>query len=128
LAISFEDIQEQKIRRTDMKKVIMAIMFTVMLFGPIGIGHADREDWRGGIRARIHEAHERIERGIERGSLTRPEAQRLKRELDGILRKIDRMKEDGRLSHREREIINRDLDRLDRDIYREKHDSERRRR
>lgn len=111
-----------------MKKVIMAIMFTIMLFGPIGIGHAEREDWHGGIRARIHEAHERIDRGIERGSLTRYEAQRLRKELDGILRKIDRMKEDGRLNPREREIINRDLDRLDRDISREKHDGDRRRR
>ncbi len=111
-----------------MKKVIMAIMFTVMLFGPIVIGHADREDWRGGIRARIHEAHEKIDRGIERGSLTRHEAQRLKEELEGILRKIDRMKDDGHLNHREREIINRDLDRLDRDISREKHDRDRRHR
>ncbi len=57
-----------------MKKVILAMMFAVMLFGTIAIGHADRDDWHGGIRARIHEAHERIERGVERGSLTRHEA------------------------------------------------------
>jgi len=111
-----------------MKKAIVAIMFAVMLLGPAAIGHADRDDWRGGIRARIHEAHERIDRGIDRGSLTRPEARRLKEELNDILRKIDRMKDDGHLNHREREIISRDLDRLDRDITREKHDRERRRR
>lgn len=109
-----------------MKKVAFAVMFAVMLFGTIAIGYADREDWRWGIRARIHEAHQRIERGIDRGSLTRHEAQRLREELDGILAKIDRMKADGHLDPREREIINRDLDRLDRDISREKHDRERR--
>ena len=111
-----------------MKKLIMAILFSVMLFGPIAIGHADRDDWRGGIRARIHHANERIERGIDRGSLTRHEARKLKEELNDILRKIDRMRDDGHLNHREREIISRDLDRLDRDISREKHDRERRRR
>lgn len=109
-----------------MKKMIGAIMFTVMIFGPVVISQAERGDWRGGIRARIHHAQERIDRGIDRGSLTRPEAQRLKGELDGILYKIDRMKDDGHLSPREREIISRNLDKLDRDISREKHDRERR--
>jgi hypothetical protein len=118
----------KKIRRLDMKKVTFAVMFAVILFSTIAISYAERRDWHGGIRTRIHEAHQRIQRGIERGSLTRPEARRLKEELNGILRKIDRMKADGRLDHREREIVNRDLDRLDRDIYREKHDGERRRR
>ncbi len=111
-----------------MKKVLVALMFTVMLFGPVVMVHAERGDWHGGIRARIHDAHERIDRGIDRGSLTRHEARRLKDELDRILHKIDRMRDDGHLNHREREIINRDLDRLDRDISREKHDQERRRR
>jgi hypothetical protein len=109
-----------------MKKVTFAVIVAIMLFGTIAIGYADRGDWHGGIRDRIHEAHQRIERGIDRGSLTRHEARRLKEELDRILRKIDRMKEDGHLNPREREIIDRDLDRLDRDISREKHDSERR--
>jgi hypothetical protein len=105
-----------------MKKLAIAVMVAVMLFGTIAISYADREDWRGGIRTRIHEAQERI----ERGSLTRHEAKRLNEELDRILDKIEHMKADGRLNPREREIINRDLNRLDRDISREKHDRERR--
>lgn len=109
-----------------MKKAIFAIMCVLMLFGMVTTGHANFGEWRGGIRARIHEAEERIDRGIERGVLTRHEAKRLHRELSGIFYKIDRMKEDGHLSERERDVINRDLDRLDRDISREKHDSERR--
>ena len=107
-----------------MKKVLFAVMCAVMLFGMIAIGYAEREDWRGGIRTRIHEAKQRIEQGIEKGSLTRHEAKKLHKELDRILHKIDRMKEDGHLSPKEREKINHDLDKLDRDITKEKHDDD----
>ena len=109
-----------------MKKVLSAVICVVMLFGMVATGYATFGEWRGGIRERIHEAEARIDSGIERGALTRHEAERLHRELNGIFYKIDRMREDGHLSERERDIINRDLDRLDRDISREKHDSERR--
>ncbi len=84
----------------------------------------NHEGWHGGIRDRISEANRRIDRGIERGSLTRHEARKLNDELNGILNKIDRMKADGHLDEREREKINRDLDRLDKDIDREKHDDD----
>jgi hypothetical protein len=110
-----------------MKKVVVAIMFAIMLFATMATSYAERGDWHGGIRSRIHEDQQRIERGIERGSLTRHEARRLQRELGDILDKIDRMKEDGRLDRRERERIDRYLDRLDMDITREKRDDERRR-
>jgi hypothetical protein len=110
-----------------MKKLLLAVLFTVMTFGVIATSHAYEGDWRGGIRTRINTEYERIERGIERGSLTRHEARMLKDELDGILYKIDRMKRDGYLSEREKDIIHRDLDRLHRDISREKRDYDRRR-
>jgi peptidoglycan hydrolase CwlO-like protein len=107
-----------------MKKVMFALMFAVMLFSMVAIGYAEREDFRGGIRTRIHDAKQRIDQGIDNKSLTRREAKRLNRELDGILHKIDRMKEDGKISQRDREKINHDLDRLDRDIAKEKHDDD----
>lgn len=110
-----------------MKKLIFTLLFTVLVFGYTGISNAESGEWHGSIRSRINEDYERIERGIERGSLTRHEAKMLKSELGGILNKIDRMRSDGHLSQREREVISRDLDRLDRDIRREKRDSERRR-
>jgi peptidoglycan hydrolase CwlO-like protein len=110
-----------------MKKVLFAVMCAVMLFGMVAIGYAEREDWRGGIRTRIHDAKQRIEQGIENGSLTRHEAKKLHKEFDKILHKIDRMKEDGHLSRKEREKINHDLDKLDRDIVKEKHDDDTRR-
>ena len=110
-----------------MKRAIFALIGAIMLFGMVATGHARfGGGWREGIRGRIHEAEVRIDRGIERGSLTRHEAERLRQELNVIFYKIDRMKDDGYLSDREREIINRDLDRLDRDISREKHDGDRR--
>jgi len=117
----------KKTRRFYMKKLLLAVLLTVMMFGATATSHAYEGDWHGGIRTRINTEYERIERGIERGSLTRHEARMLKGELDGILIKIDRMKQDGRLSEREREIIHRDLDRLHRDISREKRDDNRRR-
>ncbi len=104
-----------------MKKATFAVIFVLMLFGTIAISYAEPGDWHGGIRDRIQRAEERIDRGIDQGSLTRHEAGRLKGELGQIMRKIDRMKADGRFDHRERERINRDLDRLERNISREKH-------
>ena len=105
-----------------MKKIIFAVICAVLLLGMVATGHAEREDWRGGIRSRISEAKHKIEAGIDHRTLTEREARRLRKELDNILRKIDLMKEDGRLSQKELEKINSDLDRLDRDIAREKHD------
>lgn len=107
-----------------MQKVISVAMCAVMLFGMVTIGYAERVDWRGGTRMRIDSARVRIQRGIERGSLTRPEAASLHRDLDRILNKIDRMKDDGSFSPNERAIINRDLDILDKRIMIENTDPE----
>jgi len=120
-----------------MKRVTLLTMLAVMLFGALTIScvaepgrwqersdRSEQESWHGEIRDRIDEATRRIDRGIERGSLTRPEARRLNDELNGILGEISRMREDGHLDRRERERINRDLDRLDKDIDREKHDDD----
>ena len=106
-----------------MKKMMVFAMFAVMLFGTIATGYAEQGDWRGGIRSRIQEARQKIDQGVERGTLNRHEADRLNAELGTILNKIDRMKADGQLSQGERDQINNDLTRLDRDIFKEKHDN-----
>jgi hypothetical protein len=111
-----------------MKKLLLAVLFLVMMVGTIATSHAYERDWRGGIRSRIDTEYERIERGIERGTLTRHEANSLKEELDAILDKIEHMRSDGHLSRRERDEINHDLDRLHMDISREKRDDDHRRR
>jgi septal ring factor EnvC (AmiA/AmiB activator) len=107
-----------------MKKLLFAVMCAIMLYGMIAIVYAERDDWQGGIHSRINEAKQGIERGIEKGSLTRYEAKKLNEELDSIIDNIDRMKRDGKLSQSEREKININLDRLERDIIREKHDAD----
>ena len=106
-----------------MKRVILAVICAVFVFGTITTCNAEQGDWRGGIRSRIQESKQKIEQGIERGSLNRHEADKLNGELGAILNKIDRMKTDGYLSQGERDNINNDLDRLDRDIFKEKHDN-----
>ena len=106
-----------------MKKKMVFTLFAVMLFGTIATAYADQGDWRGGIRSRIQDSRQKINQGVERGTLNRHEADRLNSELGTILDKIDRMKADGQLSPRERDQINNDLTRLDRDIFKEKHDN-----
>jgi ribosomal protein S20 len=106
-----------------MKKLMLAVVCAVFVFGTIATGYAEQGDWRGGIRSRIQESKQKIDQGIERGSLNRNEADRLHSELGAILNKIDRMKADGYLSQRERDNVKSDLDRLDRDIFKEKHDA-----
>jgi septal ring factor EnvC (AmiA/AmiB activator) len=106
-----------------MKKMMLAVICAVFVFGAIATGYAEQGDWRGGIRSRIQESKQKIEQGIERGSLNRHEADRLNAELGTILNKIDRMKADGYLSQGERDTVKSDLDRLDRDIFKEKHDT-----
>jgi hypothetical protein len=105
-----------------MKKVLFLAMFAVMQLGVLATGYAEQGDWRGGIRSRIQDDKQKINQGIERGTLDRREAGKLNDELGAILYKIDRMKADGQLSQGERDQIKNDLDRLDRDIFKEKHD------
>jgi peptidoglycan hydrolase CwlO-like protein len=106
-----------------MKRVVLAVICAVFVFGTIATGYAEQGDWRGGIRSRIQESKQKIEQGIERGTLNRHEADKLNAELGAILDKIDRMKADGYLDQGERDNIKNDLDRLERDIFKEKHDA-----
>lgn len=137
------------VKRMQMKAITVLIIGAFMMVGMSSTGNAyegewrnpdlpgSREwqgspdwhrgpDWHESIRERIREDHRRIERGFERGSLTRREAGRLGSELDHILDKIDWLRRDGRLNRTEREVIHRDLDRLEREIRREKRDDDRR--
>ena len=107
-----------------MKKMMLVVISAVLVFGTITMGFAEQGDWHGGIRSRIEVAKQKIDQGIERGTLDRREADRLHAELGAILNKIDRMKTDGSLSQWERDHIKNDLDRLERNIFNEKHDAQ----
>ncbi len=101
---------------------VLAGALLVALTLPVTVA-ADRG---GSIPERVHQMERRIDQGARSGSLTRREADRLRGELRGILRKEERMRHDGRLSPRERDVLHADLDRLDRHITIEKHDDQRR--
>lgn len=107
-----------------MKKMMLVVISAVLVFGTITMGFAEQGDWHGGIRSRIEVAKQKIDQGIERGTLDRREADRLAAELNAILSKIDRMQADGSLSQWERDHIKNDLDRLERNIFNEKHDAQ----
>lgn len=81
---------------------------------------------QGGIHERIRQAHEKIDRGLHSGALTREEGHRLKNELNSVRDDEARMKADGRLNHRERARLEKELDRLERHISRLKTNDNRR--
>lgn len=105
-----------------MQKTLIAIC-SVTLFCAATSGYANPGDWRTSTHGRINSAKAKIEQGIKHGSLTRPEAEKLNRNLDGILHKIERMKADGVLVQKERAAISHDLDKLETRVFREKHDA-----
>jgi uncharacterized coiled-coil DUF342 family protein len=96
-----------------------------------GDNRGKHETDRGEIRElhqRLKRCHERIDRGVENGDLTRPEFHRLKRELDKVRDDEARMSADGRLTRREAERLDKELDRLERHINALKHNENKRRR
>jgi hypothetical protein len=60
-------------------------------------------------QARIHD---RIQRGFDRGQLTRREVRQLERQLNDVEAKERAYQSDGRLNRRERDDLHQDLDRL----------------
>ena len=104
-----------------MRKAFIVFVIAALCLCAVSIASAER-GYRESIRERIEETKDRINRGVDHGTLSRYEAKEFYRDLRRIENRIDRMRSDG-LSHREREIIERDLDRLDRSIRREKRDN-----
>ena len=68
------------------------------------------------IDARIARQEERIDRGIQRGQLSREEARQLRREHRDIQRTQARAKSDGRVSHWEADRLTAMVDRADQHI------------
>jgi hypothetical protein len=73
---------------------------------------------------RLHNQQDRIEQGVDNGSLTRSEARRLEEQERQLARERHRLGENG-LSERDREILKRDENRESRRIYDERHDDQR---
>lgn len=73
------------------------------------------------INARQDRLYERIERGVANGSLTRPEARRLRNEFQGIIRLEARYRQGG-LNGWERSDLDRRMDLLSQRIRYERND------
>ena len=73
---------------------------------------------------RWHNQQDRIEQGVENGSLTRSEARRLEEQERQLARERHRLGENG-LSDRDRAILRRDLNRESNRIYDQRHDDQR---
>jgi hypothetical protein len=111
--------------------LILVVAFVISL-GLTAFSYAE-EGHRGGghegvrdIQNRMRIAHEKIDRGIQSGSLTREEAHRLKGELNAVRDDEARMRSDGRLNPHERDRLDRELDRLERHIANLKQNDNRR--
>ncbi len=102
-----------------MKRFLMLSLMAALALSLAGVASAqvraprhERREWR---------QHVRIQRGIQRGQLTRGEALRLRLRERQIHRMDRRMRRDHRLTLRERGRLDRALDRQDARIWRLRH-------
>src|SRR3954469_11054757 len=72
---------------------------------------------------RYHNQQDRIEQGVDNGSLTRSEARRLEGQERELRRERERLSRDG-LSRHDRQVLNRDLNRESRAIHDQRHDDQ----
>lgn len=80
--------------------------------------------YESAIEAEFQAQHDRIERGIRSGAITRREAIELRSEQDRIARMIARARFDGRVDPYERREIEQAQAIASRQIYAEKHDAD----
>src|SRR4051812_24220078 len=73
---------------------------------------------------RYHNQQDRIEQGVENGSLTRGEANRLENQEQQLRRERERLAHNG-LSQHDRQVLNRDLNRESRAIPSQRMDDQR---
>ncbi len=88
----------------------------------LGLLFAVATDAQAGVDEREERQRDRIEAGLEDGSLTPGEARRAVRDQRRIERKEQRFRaNDGKLGPRERVRLNRELDRSAAKLYRRRH-------
>lgn len=77
------------------------MLFAILVLGFTTFCYAEGQ----GLHQRVRDAHDRIDRGVHSGSLTREEAHSLKNQLNSICDDEARMNADGRLTHHERSVL-----------------------
>jgi hypothetical protein len=89
----------------------------------IGSAQAHHNQNGSSIDTRIDRQSNRIERGVDDGSLTRKEQRRLNKQHKHIVKLARKFNRDGYFSKRERHILSDKLDLASQKIYRLKHNS-----
>jgi len=97
------------------KSLVLAAALALAAGGTFASARADE------VGGRIDNQRDRIEQGVDNGSLTRGEARKLRRQDAQIARERHRMAKNGLNSH-ERQVLNRDLNRESNRIYDQRHD------
>ncbi|MEI9814025.1 MAG: hypothetical protein WDO18_15875 [Acidobacteriota bacterium] len=101
-----------------MKHAIAALMATALMVPAFG---------QGPIKEREQNQTDRIHAGVQNGTLTRPEAARLRQQQRDIRQDVRQDKRDGGgLTAREKGQITREQNRASRNIHRQKHDGQNR--
>jgi hypothetical protein len=97
-----------------MKQIIVGLMATALLtFG------------QGTIKQRANNQHNRIRQGVQNGSLTKPEAARLRAQQREIRQDVRQDRRDGGgLTKLERKQATREQNQASRRIARQKHDGQ----
>ena len=98
-----------------LKKVVLTVSFALPLT-------VLAQTATPGVDQRQANQEARIQQGVQSGSLTPREANRLERGQDRVERMEDRAKADGQVTVKERERLQRADNHQSRDIRREKHD------
>jgi hypothetical protein len=99
-----------------MKRIILALMATALLVPAFG---------QGEIKQREENQTDRINQGVQNGSLTRPEAARLKQQQRDVRQQVRQDKRSGgTFTPREKAQITRDQNRASKQIHKQKHDAQ----
>ena len=99
-----------------MKKLISVVLSTAIVFLPLAAQ-------AGEVYNRIQRQDRRIDSGLQNGTLTHQQANRLERRVNRInaQRVRDLQQNGGRLTHSEYNNLNRRLNNTSRSIYYDKH-------
>lgn len=108
-----------------MKRLLLSVAAASAVLAALPAA-ADAAPWRS-INEREANLDRRIDQGLRRGDLTRPEAARLRAEFRDIVRLEQRYRRTDGLSPWERRDLDRRFDRLSSRIYAERHDAQDRR-
>jgi hypothetical protein len=102
------------------KSLVLAAALALAAGGSLAAGARADE-----VNGRIDNQRDRIEQGVDNGSLTRGEASKLRRQDAQIARERHRMAKNG-LNQHERQVLNRDLNRESNRIHDQRNDDQER--